>query len=109
MSAACQLLVAPLTRLSDPQSVPYASFAVIPHCPRNLSSVFHHTEYLARTGATFVQPRVDKPFVVHHPAFLKLLGPKPSLRVLAEKRDGTPFAHEAPVWWEETGEVFVSR
>jgi hypothetical protein len=50
----------------------------------------------------------SSPFVAHHAAFLPLLGPSPTLTVLAEDPDGISFAHEAPVWWKETAEVSFS-
>ncbi|KZT00245.1 D-lactonohydrolase-like protein [Laetiporus sulphureus 93-53] len=46
-------------------------------------------------------------FQVFHPAFLDVVGPSPSLRVIASI-PGSVFAHEAPVWLPETDEVFFS-
>ncbi|KAL8291546.1 hypothetical protein RQP46_002524 [Phenoliferia psychrophenolica] len=48
------------------------------------------------------------PFVVIHPSFLRVLGPSPSLKVIAKSSDGRHFAHEAGVWIEETQEVIFT-
>ena len=50
----------------------------------------------------------QKPFVVIHPSFFDILGPAPSLTLLAESDDGRPFAHEAGVYIKETDEVFFT-
>ncbi|KAF7325479.1 D-lactonohydrolase-like protein [Mycena kentingensis (nom. inval.)] len=44
-------------------------------------------------------------FQIFDPAFLDILGPNPSLRLIASN-ESFAFAHEAPVWIPETGEVF---
>lgn len=49
----------------------------------------------------------DKPFVVYHPDFLKVIGDNPQLKVVA-KEDSFPFAHEAGVWIPSTREVFFT-
>lgn len=49
-----------------------------------------------------------RPFVVIHPSFEAVLGPNPSLRIIAKVNDGTQFAHEAGVYFEKTDEVFFT-
>ncbi|KAI0729162.1 D-lactonohydrolase-like protein [Fomitopsis betulina] len=44
-------------------------------------------------------------FQIFHPEFLRVLGDKPSIRAIASQ-PGAIFAHEAPVWFPETDEVF---
>lgn len=89
--------------------MPQSSFAVLkPGFTRHDASLFHHAEYLKTLTSPLVRPTPDAPFIAHHPAFLDLLGANPSLSVLAEDREGIPFAHEAPVWLDETKEVIFS-
>ncbi|KZT68620.1 D-lactonohydrolase-like protein [Daedalea quercina L-15889] len=44
-------------------------------------------------------------FQLFHPEFLRVLGDRPSIRSIASRPE-TIFAHEAPVWFPETDEVF---
>ncbi|KAI0764122.1 D-lactonohydrolase-like protein [Irpex lacteus] len=46
-------------------------------------------------------------FQVFDPAFLDILGPKPSIRAIASN-PGFAFAHEAPIWVPRTNEVFFA-
>lgn len=57
------------------------------------------------THGLLIPPRT-KPFVASHPSFLKVLGPAPSVRVLATGETG--FAHEAGVWVDKTEEVWFT-
>ena len=46
-------------------------------------------------------------FQIFSKEFLKVLGPNPSIRVIAQN-DSFAFAHEAPIWFPPTDEVFFS-
>ncbi|PON30796.1 hypothetical protein TGAM01_v200216 [Trichoderma gamsii] len=50
----------------------------------------------------------ERPFHVHHPDFLKILGNSPTLTLIADA--GTdPLFHEAVVWYPPTDEVFIAQ
>lgn len=64
--------------------------------------------------ATLSHPHdFTKPFVAHHPNFLSLLGPNPTLTLIASTEekygdDGSPLFHEAGVWVEDSQEVWFT-
>ncbi|KAI0710560.1 D-lactonohydrolase-like protein [Earliella scabrosa] len=64
-----------------------------------------------RTSATeeFFNPTNSSPpfFQVFHPDFLKILGPRATIRAVAANATFA-FAHEAPIWVANTDEVFFS-
>ena len=64
-----------------------------------------------RTSATeeFFNPTNSSPpfFQVFHPDFLKILGPRATIRAVAANATFA-FAHEAPIWVPNTDEVFFS-
>ena len=57
----------------------------------------------------FFNPTGSSPpfFQIFDKSFLSLLGPSPSLHVIASN-DSYAFAHEAPIWVESTDEVFFA-
>lgn len=57
------------------------------------------------THGLIIPPRAS-PFVASHPSFIKVLGPAPSVKVLATGEAG--FAHEAGVWVDKTEEVWFT-
>ncbi|KAL7412308.1 hypothetical protein BDY24DRAFT_392502 [Mrakia frigida] len=91
-----------------------STYAVLPPFNREIKgdkSHFHSTSHLASASSLPPPPPPldpTKPFLVHHPHFLTLLGPKPTFSLLAEDRTGKAFAHEAPVYWKDTNEVIFS-
>ena len=46
-------------------------------------------------------------FQIFDKSFIDILGPSPSIRVIAEN-DSFAFAHEAPIWVPSTDEVFFA-
>ncbi|KPV77775.1 uncharacterized protein RHOBADRAFT_51588 [Rhodotorula graminis WP1] len=60
--------------------------------------------YDPHTGALVAPLDPNKPFVAHHPDFVALLGPNPSLDLVAA-HDDYPLFHEAGIWLNETNEV----
>lgn len=50
----------------------------------------------------------DKPFHVHHPDFLDIIGQSPTLTKIADTGKN-PLFHEAPVWYEPTDEMFFCQ
>jgi len=57
----------------------------------------------------FFNPTDSSPpfFQIFDKSFTSLLGPSPSLHVIASN-DSYAFAHEAPIWVESTDEVFFA-
>lgn len=51
---------------------------------------------------------VDKPFHVYDEEFLRILGPNPTLTVVAET-ETNPLFHEAVVWYPPTDEAFFAQ
>nr|XP_031858214.1 uncharacterized protein CI109_006357 [Kwoniella shandongensis]KAA5525286.1 hypothetical protein CI109_006357 [Kwoniella shandongensis] len=62
----------------------------------------------------FIPPGMDenalkaKPFHIYHDSFLDIIGPNPSLTLIAET-DGDPLFHEAAVWYPPTDEFFFCQ
>ncbi|KAJ6461514.1 D-lactonohydrolase-like protein [Mycena vitilis] len=60
-----------------------------------------------RNDSVFYNPTNGTPpfFQIFDDAFLDILGPSPTVRLIGSN-DSFAFAHEAPIWIPETGEVF---
>ncbi|KAL7796676.1 gluconolactonase-like protein [Trichoderma ceciliae] len=95
-----------LTQLPPQAQAIYSStFAVMPVVPppntANVTSIF------IPPGST-MESLKERPFHVYHPDFVQIMGPNPTLTLIADS--GTdPLFHEAVVWYPPTDEVFFAQ
>jgi gluconolactonase len=78
---------------------------VLPHVPP--PSVANGTTVFVPPGMT-LDGLMEKPFHIHHPDFLEIIGQNPTLTKIADS-GGNPMFHEAPVWYPETDEMFFCQ
>ncbi|RFU73929.1 gluconolactonase [Trichoderma arundinaceum] len=80
----------------------FAAMPVVP--PENVANV---TSIFIPPGFTMESLR-ERPFHIYHPDFMDILGPSPTLTLIADS--GTnPLFHEAVVWYPPTDEVFFAQ
>lgn len=98
---------------------PSAHTVLPPHFYRRLhpDSIISTRTHRDPTQSSLIYPEAHqippRPFLAIHPSFIQLLGPTPTISVihhpdpsLRQRRE--PWAHEAGVWVEQTGEVWVT-
>ncbi|KAH9837864.1 D-lactonohydrolase-like protein [Rhodofomes roseus] len=96
---------------SQEQTISYAGIAIPPQAvvidPRAYNVLGEHGSFRQNSFTEFFNPTNTSPpfFQIFHPEFLRVLGDRPTIRTIAS-RPGTIFAHEAPVWFPESDEVF---
>ncbi|KAI0784000.1 D-lactonohydrolase-like protein [Irpex lacteus] len=108
-AAAWLFYASPPTRASIsrfPTSLPPQTVIVDPH---QFAVLGQNATFRSNAFSDLFNPtNTSSPFFqVFDPAFLDILGSKPSIRVIASI-PGFAFAHEAPIWVPQTNEVFFA-
>lgn len=80
-----------------PQPVAAASTSPSPS-PSNSGPSYSHRK----------RPTLARPFIAYDPQFLDILGPEPTLRIIARAHDGRSLYHEAGVWCPASRRVFAT-
>ncbi|KAI0696584.1 calcium-dependent phosphotriesterase [Cytidiella melzeri] len=77
--------------------------------PLHFSVMGQNGPFRSSSFTEFFNPTNTTPpfFQAFDPGFLDILGPNPSIRVVAANA-GFAFAHEAPIWLKPTNEVFFA-
>ncbi|KAL7419175.1 hypothetical protein Q5752_006012 [Cryptotrichosporon argae] len=93
---------ADVTFPANAQTIDYRSFAVLDSVPpvsqANATTLFY-------PPGTTAESLAARPFHVYHPKFLDIIGPSPTLTLLADVEED-PLFHEATVWVPSTDEFF---
>ncbi|KAM0257011.1 hypothetical protein ACHAQJ_004604 [Trichoderma viride] len=80
----------------------FVTMSVVP--PENVSNI---TSIFIPPGST-MESLKERPFHAYHPDFMRILGPNPTLTLIADS--GTdPLFHEAVIWYPTTDEVFFAQ
>ena len=77
--------------------------------PLKFAVLGQNATFRSSSFTEFFNPTNTTPpfFQAFDPAFFDVLGPNPSIRVIASN-PGFAFAHEAPIWVQKTNEVFFA-